>query len=217
MERRTRRHVLRRPTADHSGARRNALLVGPQPYRSVARDRYRRHDLDQDHHPIAHDTQPPTQLIGQRRFVSALAFSPDGATLASGSDDHTVRLWAMSSHRTTAILQGHTVTVRAITFAADGTALASGGDDGTVILWDAKSHQAIGQPLQPDISGDGTVRSLAASPAGDSFVEAGKESLIWPFGAAAWRASACALAGRGLTTAEADRYLPEHKSIPMCA
>jgi WD40 repeat protein len=36
-------------------------------------------------------------LTGQAGAVTSVAFSPGGTTLATGSDDHTVRLWNVSS------------------------------------------------------------------------------------------------------------------------
>ena len=46
-------------------------------------------------------------LTGHTNRVHSLAFSPDGAILASGSYDGTVRLWDMATHRQVAVLNGH--------------------------------------------------------------------------------------------------------------
>jgi len=69
--------------------------------------------------------------------VNAVAFSPDGQTLASGSNDYTVKLWDVNSGRELRSLEGHSRSVNAVAFSPDGRTLASGSADGQVRLWDA--------------------------------------------------------------------------------
>ena len=47
---------------------------------------------------------------------SQVAFSPDGATLASGAEDQTVRLWEVSSGECLKTLQGHTEIAWSVAF-----------------------------------------------------------------------------------------------------
>jgi WD40 repeat protein len=65
----------------------------------------------------------------------ALAYSPDGAVLATANYDHTIRLlhgaFGFETHR----LDGHTDQVLAVAFSPDGRTLASASRDGTVRLW----------------------------------------------------------------------------------
>ena len=75
-------------------------------------------------------------LTGHAKAVSSIAFSPDGATLASGSYDATVRLWGVENGREIHTLTAHTKAVKTVAFSPDGTTLASGSYDETVRLWD---------------------------------------------------------------------------------
>ncbi len=72
----------------------------------------------------------------------SLSFSPDGRTLASGGDDHLIRLWDVQTGRETAILAGHNSSVTSVAFAPDGQTLASGSFDlkKPVILWDVTTR-----------------------------------------------------------------------------
>ena len=75
-------------------------------------------------------------LAGHTSSVTALAFHPGGAVLASDSKDRTVRLWNPADGQLLKALEGHTAWVEGVTFLARGTRLASAGADRTVRLWD---------------------------------------------------------------------------------
>jgi RNA polymerase sigma factor (sigma-70 family) len=66
----------------------------------------------------------------------AVAFSPDGKTVATGGYDRMVKLWDVTSKQQLTSLKGHTKYVRALTFAPNGRSLASGSWDGTVKIWE---------------------------------------------------------------------------------
>jgi len=89
--------------------------------------------------------------------VFSLAFSPDGKTLASRSDDHPVKLWSIAIGKLVAEFTERQE-VRCVAFSPDGTLLASADDAGTVRLRRAT-------PLEP--RGPATACRPRAGPGSD--------------------------------------------------
>jgi WD40 repeat protein len=113
-------------------------------------------------------------LKGHTDAVVALAFAPDGRTLASGSTDNTARLWDPRTGKELRKLEGHRSWVYGVAFAADGKALASGGYDKTVRLWDV----ATGKQRRLFEGHKGSVRAVAFSPDGEALASAGSDRTV---------------------------------------
>jgi len=69
--------------------------------------------------------------------ISAIAFSPDGTRIATGSLAKTVTIWNVSTGQEALTLRGHAEGVTAVAFSRDGNLLASACLDGSVHIWDA--------------------------------------------------------------------------------
>jgi WD40 repeat protein/serine/threonine protein kinase len=108
---------------------------------------------------------------GHRGAVYAVAVSPDGKTVATGSWDQTVRLWDLETGRVRATCRGHSDWVERLGFSADGRALLSASSRGhEVKVWDVDTAAERFSAALPEDSGsdvkiapDGKILAVAGA------------------------------------------------------
>ena len=76
---------------------------------------------------------------GHARAIQAVAWSPDGRYIASGSSDNTVQVWDASTNDTVTVYQGHSDEVRAVVWSPNSQFIASASFDHIVRVWDANT------------------------------------------------------------------------------
>src|SRR6185437_9282158 len=86
----------------------------------------------------------------------AVAFSPDGRTIATGAADGKVRLWNPENGMPLPFIASHDRGVTALAWTPDGRILVSGGEDKTLRYWSVSS----GHQLARITAHDGAVRAI---------------------------------------------------------
>ena len=77
-------------------------------------------------------------LGGHTAAITAVAFSPDGTRVLTGSQDNTAKLWDAQTGKEILSLPGHTQEVTSVAFSPDGLSVLTSSRDGTAIIWQAK-------------------------------------------------------------------------------
>lgn len=92
---------------------------------------------------VASGNEKTPRLAGHGGSVEAVAYSPDGTTLATGSNDQTVKLWDLATHRERMTLVGLSNYVESIAYSPDGRALAAVGFAGELVIWELSSGKVL--------------------------------------------------------------------------
>jgi WD40 repeat protein len=112
--------------------------------------------------------KPKGRTLAHAGWFHAVAFSPNGDLILTGSSDGTARLWDVARGEPFGTPFQHRQPVRAVAFSPDGTRALTGpgepygGTSGEARIWDTETGQPLGAPLE---SGR-TVGSVAFDPAG---------------------------------------------------
>ncbi|KIM19967.1 hypothetical protein M408DRAFT_30770 [Serendipita vermifera MAFF 305830] len=115
------------------------------------------------------DNWPAIQnVMGHKKSVGSVAFSPDGTRIVSGSHDNTIWVWdAETAEMVAGPFEGHTGWVNSLSFSPDGTRVVSGSGDKKIRVWDAETAEMVAGPLEGHTS---SVNSVAFSPDGRRIV-----------------------------------------------
>ncbi|MFF0000941.1 AAA family ATPase [Streptomyces avermitilis] len=150
--------------------------------------------LDQEQFPHLQTlwaTRGSAQLVhtlsGHTAPVGAVAVTPDGSRVITGSDDGTARVWDPTTGRELHTLSGHTAPVDAVAVTSDGSRAITDSEDGTTRAWDLMAGQEFrtltGHMAPPEamaLAVDGS-RAMALAPDGSRAITGSEDGTahVW--------------------------------------
>jgi hypothetical protein len=148
---------------------------------------------------------------GHRSSITALAFSPDGGTIASGSRDRHLRVWNTASGREVCVLLDARARVEALAFVPGRSALVASLEDRRLLIWDFGLQRQVIHIDSPDGS---RLDAIAVSPDGRWAAAGGTGRSLY-----AWHVDTGALAGtfEGLDGKIAALAFTDDASAIACA
>jgi WD40 repeat protein len=127
--------------------------------------------------PAQTQDKPPVEVTSQLGHSSAVwtvAYSPDGQFVLSGSQDYTMKLWAVATGREVRTFSGHTSFVSAVQFSPDGLFALSGSWDHSLKLWEV----ATGREVRGFAGHTAMVEAVSFSPDGRFALSSSQDASI---------------------------------------
>jgi WD40 repeat protein/DNA-binding SARP family transcriptional activator len=115
----------------------------------------------------------------------SVAYSPDGAVIATGGDDGRVRAWRAADGIELVVLGGHTRAVRSVAFSPNGGLLASGSTDDAIRLWRTNDWTLL-TTLVNEPYGKG-IHAVHFSPEGNFLASTAEDGLIRFWDTRTWK------------------------------
>ncbi len=118
---------------------------------------------------------PKFVLSGHKKAVTSVQFHPNFTTLASASEDSSIKLWDYESGKFERSLTGHTDAIQDITYSPSGHLLASCSNDMSIKVWDVQDSFQCVKTLNGH---DHTVSAVSFLPSGEALVSASRDERI---------------------------------------
>jgi WD40 repeat protein len=116
--------------------------------------------------------------LAQAKFVTAVAFSPDGKMVAGSDGGELVQVWNVEKGELISSLKGNRRGPRTLAFLSDSQIVAVGGSDGKVRLWDVRTGK-----LHETLEGHkAEIYAIAVSPDGKTLASVSQDETLrlWP-------------------------------------
>ena len=109
--------------------------------------------------------------------VTSIAYSPDGTSFVSGSDDRTLILWDAATYAVLRRFSGHSDYIESVAFNHNGNRIVSASNDTTLILWNANN----GNRIRDFVGHSGIVEGVAFSPNGRRILSGSSDGrmILW--------------------------------------
>ena len=82
-------------------------------------------------------------MHGHQDLIFLVMFSPDGTTIASCSQDKSIKLWRARDGKYIGSLRNHVGSVYHVAWSLDSRLVISASEDSTVKLWDVAKYRII--------------------------------------------------------------------------
>jgi WD40 repeat protein len=161
-------------------------------------------------------TRRRVRRLSLERLPAFTRFSPDGRRFAIGNRYGESRVYETATFEpVTPVLAGDAGGIISAAITRDGRTLATGSETGAVQLWDIPTGQALGAPL-PGVPSHAVIPAF--TPDGGHLVAAYDtgRAYLWDIRPASLAKHACDVAGRRLTRAEWEAFLPGRDYDPAC-